>query len=833
MKGKTLLLGLSFIIPFFGLSQEYKKMISKEDKTLKEISQSAELYFSTREKGRGTGYKQFKRWEYNAIRTQDENGFVKSSYSYVKELEKYNKEVNSEIAKSAQTAGNWSMLGPTNWTATTGFNPGIGRVTSISVDKTNNNHIIIGAETGGVWKTINGGTTWVSLTDNFSNMTVRSLVIAPTSSSTYYWGGGNGEIYKSIDSGATWSLLATIGGEKVNKILLHPSDPQKIFCTIEDSGIYKSLNGGVNWVKVTTDFDGYDVEFNPGNSNIIYATGADFHRSIDGGVTWTTITNVVNSSDEKMIGVSGASNSNIVYVVGAAGTGFGGFYVSVDNGMTFTEKSHPNKNYFGYETDASDLGDGQATDNMAITVSPTNANEVYLAGINVWRSLDGGTTFSPASAWKLSDAVDQNLGYCHADVEILEYVGSTLYTGTDGGVFKAITPNGAISNNYFTDLSTGLGIQQFYRFGISQADPVVISGGSQDNGTSTYTPTGIWKNWLGADGMESFVDKNNSNIIYGTTQNGGLAKSLDGGDTDTGIISQPVATEGNWVTPFEQDPIVTNTIYTGFKKVHKSLNGGETWTAISQDFGADLNQLKIAPSNNQIMYAAFNNKLYKTTTGSGTWSELTGFLGNINSIAIHPIDPNKVAIATTGIEKVYVSTNGGATWSSYKKNLPAFAALALVWQNNTNSGLYLGMNYGVYYIENGMTNWESYSNLLPNVMISELEINTVEGKLYAATYGRGVWKSVLYSEVLSVDDVVDLNSIIVYPNPVSSVLNIKWNLNDKTEVRLFNMTGQLVHYSKDTGLNDYQINTSNLAKGIYFLRINSSKGELTKKVMVN
>ena len=82
---------------------------------------------------------------------------------------------------------------------------------------------------------------------------------------------------------------------------------------------------------------------------------------------------------------------------------------------------------------------------------------------------------------------------------------------------------------YYTDLTAGLGIRQFYKIGISQTDPVIVSGGSQDNGTSVYRADGIWYDWLGADGMESFVDHSDSNTMYGTSQNGTLYKSYDQG----------------------------------------------------------------------------------------------------------------------------------------------------------------------------------------------------------------------------------------------------------------------------------------------------------------
>jgi hypothetical protein len=125
---------------------------------------------------------------------------------------------------------------------------------------------------------------------------------------------------------------------------------------------------------------------------------------------------------------------------------------------------------------------------------------------------------------------------------------------------------------------------------------------------------------------------------------------------------------------------------------------------------------------------------------------LTGFSGNINAIAIHPLDPMKIAIAVNSSGKVYISNDGGINWVSKLHDLPNFSALALVWDTTYEEDiLYLGMNYGIYYLRNNETSWTPFNTGLPNVKISELEINTADIKLYAATYGRGLWRVDLFN----------------------------------------------------------------------------------------
>jgi photosystem II stability/assembly factor-like uncharacterized protein len=970
-------------------AQKYKKMIELGTFSVQEIQDSAKRYFDEVGRGRGVGYKSYKRWENLALIMMDENGMLKSSEFYYNEIESFNQEQNL-LAYRPTSQGSWQQLGPTTWddSNSNGWNPGVGRITSIGIEQFNQNHIIVGSPGGGVWKTTDGGVNWTVLTDNFSNIDVYALTIDPSVSSTYYWGSTSGIIYKSIDGGATWNLLADTGYGTINKILIHPTDSSKMFCS-SSAGIFKSTDSGVTWSLIHSGAtSGYDIEFKPGDTNTIYASGENFYKSTDGGVTfstpdifsqwtqeyvsgvndwsvvsqnqnntitpktgasmaqfykndfnddstrlisfpinlagatnsvlkfsyanvnwggdvdeirvlyknsvngswnelaayttesttWTDITlNLPNvssdyyiafeglsnwgrganlddisvetfnsgvvfqegfelsessfSSGSKMMGVS-PDDPNVLYVLEESSSTFGAFYKSTDSGDSFIKLDHADKNYFGYATDADD-DRGQAPRDMDVAVNPNDADEVHIAGILTWRSIDGGSNFSITSQWVPGNAAGLNIGYCHADVDILEFVGTNLYAGTDGGIFIAENTN-TVNSNYYRDLTNGLGIRQFYRIGISQSNPVVVTGGSQDNGSSVYI-NGAWKDWLGADGMEGFVDKDNVNTLYGTSQNGSLYKSTNGGTTYSGL-SEPEGKSGNWITPFEQDPSITNTIYSGYDKVYRSTNSGVTWTAISQDFGDNLNHLKIAHSDNQIMFAAEGNNLYKTIDGGATnWLTKTGFSGYINSIAIHPTDPNKIALATTGSAKVYVSVDGGDTWSTYLYNLPDFSAFAVAWHDNGNDGLYVGMNYGVFYIDDTFPGeWQPFSNNLPNVKISELEVNLVDEKLYAGTYGRGLWSSDLYNPLLlNLPDDTFVN-LEIFPNPVVTDMYLRWDKNEPVTIKLYDARGKLLFYEKEKVLNEpYRIDTSNLSSGLYFIKINTIQGNITKKLIVN
>ncbi|MDA9970846.1 T9SS type A sorting domain-containing protein, partial [Flavobacteriaceae bacterium] len=680
--------------------------------------------------------------------------------------------------------------------------------------------------------------------DNLSNIYVYALTIDPVNSDIYYWGSSSGVIFKSTDAGATWNQLADTGSGVVNKILINPTDTSKMFCSSQYDGIYKSTDGGVNWSSIHSDsYTGYDIEFKPGNNNVVYASGNNFFKSTDSGQSFTKIVNnfitgTNLNSDAKMIGVS-AADPEVVYLLEASGGVFGGFHKSTDSGDNFTKLDHTGNNYFG-SSSAADDDRGQAPRDMDIVVNPNDANDVHIAGILSWRSTDGGVNFNITSQWVPEYAVNENIGYCHADIDIMIYQNNKLYIGSDGGIYVANDPLN-VSNTYYSDLSSGLGIRQFYRIGISQTNPVIVTGGAQDNGTSIYRADKTWYDWLGADGMESFVDHSDSNILYGTSQHGSLWKSYNQGQSIIGL-PKPDNKTGAWITPFEQDPISSTTVYTGYDQIYKSTNGGEnlndgsqSWIAISQNFGSNANHLKIAPSDSDTMYAAFGSNLYQTTNGGsvGDWTQLTGFSGNINSIAIHPTNPNKLAIATNSSDKVYISSDGGQNWSVGTYDLPSFTALALVWDTNYSEDiLYLGMNYGIYYLRDNEITWTSYNTDLPNVQINELEINSADKKIYAATYGRGLWRVELFEpSTLGVNE-LQTSDLIVFPNPTTGTFKLNWKLNDLVTVKIYDSLGKLVFYEKNRDLSQNSEIELQAPQGLYFLKVNTTHSEITKKLIV-
>lgn len=737
---RFILLSLLFILCHLALSAQTSvfDLMERRDTTLSAIEQLAEQQFKITGKGKGTGYKQFQRWLYEQRFHVDSNGYL------VSPVDEWNAYQNALVAmgitpsNGKASSGIWTEAGPTSWNKTSGWNPGNGRLVSVAVHPSNQNIIYVGSPGGGLWKTTDGGSNWTPLFDQYSQwMHIYSIVIDPQNSNVLYAGTGNGanQVIKSSNGGLNWSVTGSGPTGTIRKLLVHPTNSSIVFACA-GNGIFRSTNGGTSWTQVQPVMK-EDIEFKPGNPSILYASGnSQVVRSTNGGISWTVLgpSEGITSVGRTLIAVTPA-NPDYVYIVQAEGNAFGRFYRSTNSGLNFATMVIGNPtygtNYFGYDAGGTGAG-GQANYDMAICASPVNADEVHIGGIICWKTTNGGTSFIPTTEWYLPNAT----GYNHADVHELLFVNNTIYSASDGGLYRS-TNNG----NDWTDLSAGINIRQFYRIASSPGNPNVITGGAQDNGSACRQANGTWVDWLGADGMEGLISPTNHLKIWGTSQYGQLYTSNNGGNSYSNLATIP---GGAWVTPFALHPTDPNILFAGGTGVYKSTDGGVSFSKISgSTISNSLVDLAIAPSNPNVIYASYLSLLYVSVNGGLTWSTYS-CPGNITDICVSPMNANKVWICTSsGSGKVYVSTNNGASFTNITGILPAFAARTLVVDNSPDEKLYLGMNIGIYTYSNSNPNWVAMTDNLPLTTINELDLQIGSNKLYVATYGRGVWETVL------------------------------------------------------------------------------------------
>lgn len=726
------------------------------------------------------GWKLYKRWEYFwEQRTDAQTGQFPVTNSVI-EYEKY-KANHQNLKKTNLFTSNWTNLG-TN-TSSGGY-AGLGRINCVVFHPTDNNTFWVGSPSGGIWKTINGGSSWTNLNDNLSVLGVSDIAIDPTNTNIIYiatgdrdggsmWSLGGGQsadnvsigVLKTTDGGATWNTTgltyAASSSKNVYRLLIHPTDNQILLASTSD-GIYKSTNGGTSWTLKTSNL-WIDMEFKPGDPTIIYASSVGYgssyiNRSTNTGDSWTLSAAIAAGGYRNELGVS-VANPAIVYMLSATNNSkFRGVYKSTDSGSSFSQVQDSTKYLLGYYSDGTTGGNkGQGTYDLCITVSPSDANTVYVGGVNTWKSVDGGLNWTINNMWT-STAPYNTSGApeVHADKHALAFQNSTtLYEGNDGGIYK--TTNGGTN---WTDLSNGLVISQIYRIGISQTDANVILAGLQDNGSKKYIgAANTWADATGGDGMECIIDFNNTtSYMYSTYSNGTIYRNTNGFSTQaTTTISNNIGSTsadraGAWVTPYIMDPTNSAILYAGYEKVWKTMDRGNTWTSISQSLSATakLRSLAIAPSNTSVLYAADQTNMWKTTDGGATnWNAITLPVNSnsITYIAIKNTDANTVWITyggyTTG-EKVYQSTDGGSSWTNISTGLPNLPVMCVVQNKNATDRnvLFVGTDVGVY-AKDGLNVWVSYNTGLPNVVVTELEIfyNGGTDKLRAGTFGRGLWET--------------------------------------------------------------------------------------------
>lgn len=751
-------------------AQEFFQLMQEENLKVKKLERLGNKYFKNHDKGKGSGYKLYMRELYWAKRNADANGNVISDAKVVEESKRFYESFQNETSpalKNTQRNTGWTELGPFNWTRTSSWTPGLGRITAIAVEPKQQNIIYAGSPGGGIWKSTNAGQSWRPLGDNMFSMSIWSIAIDPNNTNVVYLGNAAGQIMKSSNGGNSWTEISRVSGTP-RRILIHPNS--NIIFIGTTKALYRSTNAG-NSFSLLFNSRAEDVEFKPGNTNVVYACGNSFYRSTNGGASFSRITNGLSRTERMKMAVTPA-NPNAIYLVQKRGSSFGYLYRSLNGGTSFSTRASytsvsTNQVYFT-----------QASRDMAITVSDTNADEVHLGGMDYSRSLNGGSSFTKLATW--SNPGDRS--YVHADIEVMQYINGTIYVGSDGGIFRSRN-----RGNNMTDLTQGgLAVKQYYRIGGAATDANMIVGGSQDNGTNIMNGSNRqFKEWLGADGMECFIDHKNKNIVYGTVQFGSLYKSANGGNS-IGSISKPGNFSGEWVTPFMMDPIDNRKIYVGYRDLYRSNNGGSSgsWRNITSSIntGGNLDEMAIADSNNNYIYIAQEGRVWRTKNGQSSnpsWTEVSNFRGNVNFLAVDPNNPERVAIAATG-SRVYISTNAGNSWTNIRGNLPNISVQCLVFDDTAANGLYVGMQSGVYYTNDTLNSWVPFSKNLPGVQTSELEIHYPSRKIRLATYGRGIWESDLFDEDTTNPDEINPPSDLVAQVNQNNV-TLSWKDNSTNE----------------------------------------------------
>jgi photosystem II stability/assembly factor-like uncharacterized protein len=663
-----------------------------------------------------------------------------------------------------------------------------GRITDLAVHPLAPNTVFAAAATGGVWRSTDAGGTFKPAWPKGLSQAVGALAI--TSTGTLYAGtgesnpgggsvtfGGKG-IYTSAN-GITWKSLGLTASERISRIAIDPSNEARIFVAATgplftaggQRGVYRSENAGATWTRVLqgdNDTTGAsDVHIDPLDPSRVYAVmwdhlrvpdfrryggvGSGIYRSTDGGTTWQRLAGGLPPPGPNVgrIGLGMApSDPDRLYAVyiDAAGT-FTSAFTSTDGGDSWT-----------LLTNTSAIGSAQSSYGWwfaRIWVDPANPLHVFVAGVSLVVSTNGGSTWASQSSF-------------HADQHAMAWdpnVAGRVYLGNDGGVYRS-QANGSPP---WTP-GTVQPFTQYYSLDVGEQDPNRIVGGAQDNGCSrSYTTANPdqWNTWACADGLETLISFENQNIVYGCSQYGSCVRSTNGGDSSSGI-GGTTSSRRNWLTPLVFDPSDADVMYYAGNIVNRSTNGGVSWTAISPDLtGGDTHPEDAYPFGTVTTVAAGKNNplmLYAGTDDGRLWHTSTG--GSPWSLASDPdlpsrwvtrvvVDPANAAVAYVAFSGfrnadaspyVLKTMDGGVSWADITGNLPQAPVNALAL---TGTGLVASTDMGVFLTTDGGATWLRLGRGLPRTPVMDIRYHPSTNRIYAATFGRGMWRVDLPAALVS------------------------------------------------------------------------------------
>ncbi|MFT5266114.1 MAG: photosystem II stability/assembly factor-like uncharacterized protein, partial [Polaribacter sp.] len=785
------------------------------------------------------------------------------------------KEAKQSAALSRDINGfdeTWTTQGPGNIGA---------RANTVVANPQDENIMYAGFAKGGVFKTTDGGLSWNPIFDDQVFLSIGDIVLDPNDPNIVYVGTGDVNIsgypsigdglYRSMDAGATWTNLGLEQQRIISKIVVDPTNSNRIFAGTmglpfernNDRGLYRTEDNGATWEQVLflSDSTGViDVLMNPQNPDILYAAGWDrirnniesivrgrgakIYKSIDGGDSWNLMEGgLPNDIPHSRIGLAmSGTNPDIVFVQYVnEGLAFESIYKTTDAGSS----------WFPIPTD--EYTNGLPADVLRtfgwyfgkIRVNPNDDNDIFLLGVDLWRTLDGGNNWFMASPiwWEYS---------VHADKHDLVFLPSgNILLATDGGLYR--TDNNA---DLWEDIEN-IPTTQFYRVAYNPHDPNSYYGGAQDNGSTGGNATNFnsWPRIYGGDGFQMAFDPDNPDRFFAETQNGNIVVTENGGsffdNATSGIDSDD---RRNWDMPYIISPHNSQVLYTGTYRIYRGEGSNPFWSPISTDLtdGTDeehryhnITAIDESALVQGLLYVGTGDgNIWRNENGSLDWTPISAGLPDqyVTDIIASPTEEDVVYVTYSGyrdndnIPRIHRSEDRGATWTDISADLPDLAINELlILPNFSDSILFVATDGGIYGSVNKATSWERVGTNMPMVITYDMVINEANNQLVAGTFARSIMTYPLDSLIQSiqmVEDSIDVaisttplqikNTLKITPSLASDYIQIELGnteLGRSFELAILNSVGQLLHHQKESGNGgNYQVDVSNWAAGTYFVK---------------
>lgn len=702
-----------------------------------------------------------------------------------------------------------------------------GRLTDVAVPPGDRMTIYAASATGGVWKTTNSGITWECLTDDFLSGSIGDIAIADDNPDLVWIGTGEANIfrasvagagvYKSTDGGKTWEHMGLTGTQTISRIIIHPENHDIVYVAASghewtygpDRGVYKTTDGGKTWEKIlyiNEKTGAIDLVMDPEENDTLYASMCHrirlrwsdpmpqpedgLFKTTDGGKNWKPINSGL--PDTKYTGRIGLdiarSNPDVLYafvdnhtpgrppkpgekdsygrpitkprVVGAE------VYRSNDKGESW-HKVSPNNEMMERFCGTYGWVFGQ------IRVDPNDENTVYILGVPLARSKDGGKT------WEIIRY--PGLHGDHHGLWIDPEDSNHLVNANDGGL--NISYDGGKT---WREFHQNLPVIQFYNVAYDMKKPFNVYGSVQDHGTYrgnvSHNPWQIgwyirqntrWEPAPGGEGTTIAVDPTNPNIIYSSSFYGRLMRSEYNPENNTWktVNIAPKAEEGEpplrgqWLAPTIISPHNPLVIYHGFQYLYRSMDRGDTWERISPDLSyndpnkqgiwpyaipyACLTAVSESPFKFGLIYAGTDDgRVHVTKDGGATWTEITAGLPynkHVSCLVASRYDQATVYLTLNGRRDddfaayIYKSTDYGKTWVDISGNLPGGPVNVIREDPKKKDVLYTATDLGVYVTQDGGKTWNHLGSGLPNCFIWDLIIHPRDNIAVIATNGRGMY----------------------------------------------------------------------------------------------
>ncbi len=682
---------------------------------------------------------------------------------------------------SVEKSGSWSLIGPMQMQNSNG--DVIAQQTNVySLAQGISNPLVMfcGTENGEIYKSMDGGEIWSNVSYEIFVPTglfsagVTALAIDPSDADIVYAGSGD-VLFKTINGGSNWTITYSTPVLDANEIIINESN-SNIVMVAGATGFHRSADAGVTWVEMFTDAS-YDIKANPQNPNTLYlikengpAKLAEFWRSYDAGQSfqiqtsgWYTSSDPDRNCGGARIAVSLADTNRVyAYLIGESKTddaGYIGVYRSNDGGSTWTLPNGPDGG--PYTATHPNLAIGTSTwvyhqgfYNCAFMASNTNADEILIGGLNLWRSNDGGATFECVNGYECSNYS------MHVDMQDFRVFGNEYWVSTDGGIYKSLD----FFNTQPEVKMYGVHGADYWGFGQGWNEDVLI-GGLYHNGNPTYYenyPAGEFLNIGGGEAPTGYVSPESGRRVY-TSDVGSKYLPLNIGDPIASASMGMAPNESYWAANSSEmvfHPNCYNIVFLGNEnKLYKSEDAGSSYSEWASFGSIDdkVQAIEISRNNPSVMYVQINpstgsvGKLHRSNDSGLTWNQLTIPSGSSKQmlLTMNPNDANELWMAyhngSNGF-KIWHTNDGGVTWTNRTTaTLNGEYPCSIFHLGNTDGGVYLCSQNTVYYRNNVMTDWVIDNAGLPAVFYTnKAKPFYRDSKIRSASYGKGIWESPFY-----------------------------------------------------------------------------------------